>query len=129
MHLSRSVTSPWYALFTLGVIVIFLEETSYGQHYLGFASPEYFEANNKQSEMNLHNLYGDKPSSTLRRIANTGLPLFCIAAPALVMRFRNDAYEPRGWAWYIMPRWELVLWVIVAALISPIRKMGGFSGW
>jgi hypothetical protein len=38
------------------VLFILLEEMSYGQHWLGFSTPEGFEAN-QQNETNLHNFY------------------------------------------------------------------------
>lgn len=38
------------------VLFILLEEMSYGQHWLGFGTPDAFEAN-QQNETNLHNFY------------------------------------------------------------------------
>lgn len=124
----------WFALFALGSIFMFLEETSFGQHVIGFESPEYFKEHNKQQELSLHNLAGDAPSSTLRQIANTGLPIFAIILPLVAGHFRKkrqaspDAKSnlPK-WVWLIMPGWELALWVVLAALVSPVRKLGGFS--
>src|SRR5690606_17879648 len=103
-----------------------LEEISYGQHFLGFSSPEVFAENNKQGEMNLHNLFDDKPSSTLRSIANVGLPVLGIALP-IIVGLQAWGYRRRNWSWYLLPRWELFLWVIFSMLVSPIRKMGNFS--
>ena len=125
----------WFALFALGSIFMFLEETSFGQHVIGFESPAYFKEHNKQQELSLHNLAGDKPSSTLRQIANTGLPIFAIVLPLVAghLRKKREASPDSGaklpaWIWLIMPGWELALWVILAALVSPVRKLGGFSG-
>ena len=117
----------WHTLFIIGAVFMLLEETSYGQHYFNFESPAYFEEHNKQDEMNLHNLYGDKPSSTLRRIANVGLPVFGIALPWFVMSRDPKAYERTRWAWYTLPHKELILWVLLAALVSPIRNTDFFS--
>ena len=117
----------WHTLFILGAVFMFLEETSYGQHYFNFESPAYFEEHNKQDEMNLHNLYGDKPSSMLRRVANVGLPVFGILMPWIVMSRDPKAYERARWAWYTLPHKELVLWVLLAALTSPIRNTDFFS--
>lgn len=40
----------------LAVLVLLLEETSYGQHYFGWGTPAQFEGNTQQ-ETNLHNFY------------------------------------------------------------------------
>lgn len=40
----------------VAVLVLLLEETSYGQHYFGWATPSQFEGN-LQQETNLHNFY------------------------------------------------------------------------
>lgn len=117
----------WHTLFVLGAVFMLLEETSYGQHYFQYDSPAYFEEHNKQNEMNLHNLYGDKPSSMLRRVANVGLPVFGIALPWIVLSRDPKAYERLRWAWYILPKKELILWVLLAALVSPIRNTDFFS--
>jgi hypothetical protein len=112
----------WFVAFAAGALFMFLEETSFGQHYWGYDSPDFFEQHNKQSEMNLHNLMGDKPSSTLRRIADAGLPVFAIVAPLVFGRGR-DAYRRGHWTWYILPRWEMAAWVVLAAVSSPVRKL------
>ncbi|TCD16249.1 hypothetical protein [Oricola cellulosilytica] len=41
---------------TLAVLILLLEETSYGQHYFGWEAPPAFEGN-LQQETNLHNFY------------------------------------------------------------------------
>ena len=45
-----------YGLFTLLLGFVAFEEISWGQRLLGVQSPEFFEANNSQSEITLHNL-------------------------------------------------------------------------
>jgi len=43
-------------VFAFGCLFLFLEEISYGQHFLGWKSPEYFTDRNLQDETNIHNL-------------------------------------------------------------------------
>lgn len=45
-----------YVLLAFFFFVAFGEELSWGQHYLGFATPEAIEELNQQEEFNLHNL-------------------------------------------------------------------------
>ena len=51
-----SLAAVLMSIFTLGCLFLLGEEISYGQHVFGWASPEYFQAHNTQSETNLHNL-------------------------------------------------------------------------
>jgi hypothetical protein len=116
-----------YVLVSLVSLFMLLEETSYGQHYFGFESPDVFQEHNKQQETNLHNLWNDAPSSTLRNIANIALPMLGIVLPLIITLRPNWNYRRGSWSWYLFPRWELVLWVVLSMLISPIRKFGGWS--
>ena len=46
----------WLALAALGSLYIAGEEASWGQHYLGWGTPEVWQALNDQNETNLHNI-------------------------------------------------------------------------
>lgn len=117
----------WYVLIAAGALFVCLEEISYGQHLMGWQAPEYFQEHNKQREMNLHNLYGDGVSSTLRKVVNTALPLGAILVPLVLMR-RPESFRRGDWTWYTVPRLEMAVWVAVAGLSSAVRKLGGFTG-
>lgn len=59
IKLPRVFSLPGWVLLglvSLGVCLLLLEETSYGQHYFGWGSPDYF-ASNAQYETNFHNFY------------------------------------------------------------------------
>ncbi|WP_299869966.1 hypothetical protein [uncultured Hoeflea sp.] len=52
-----SIPGRWIAsAMVLAVLLLLLEETSYGQHYFGWSTPAVFEGN-LQMETNLHNFY------------------------------------------------------------------------
>ena len=57
LHLRRGRKNAWFCLF-LGMtfFVAFGEETSWGQNWFRFSTPEAFWEINKQEELNLHNL-------------------------------------------------------------------------
>lgn len=116
----------WYLLLAAGALFVCLEEISYGQHMMGWQSPEYFEEHNKQGEMNVHNLYGDALSSGMRKAVNTALPLGAILIPLVLMR-RDASYRRGDWTWYTVPKLEIAVWVAVAGLSSAVRKLGDFS--
>lgn len=111
----------WFALFILGGLFMCLEEISYGQTFFQWESPRWFAEHSKQQETNLHNLFGDKPSSMLRRIAEIGLPILAILLPLLFMRHPRG-YQPDHFSYYLLPRWETAGWVVLALATSPVRK-------
>ncbi len=47
---------PWTVLLVLGCIYIVGEEVSWGQHLVGWGTPEWMDRLNDQGEMNLHNI-------------------------------------------------------------------------
>jgi hypothetical protein len=47
--------TAWVGVFVLGVFYIAGEEISWGQHYFGWGTPEWYQAVNDQQETNLHN--------------------------------------------------------------------------
>lgn len=107
----------WFLLlFGVAAIFVALEEISYGQHYLGYDSPEWAEQYNKQKEVNLHNLGGDLMSVVMRRVAEIGLPFFGIIVPFVIMRY-PVAYTPQDWTYYIMPRHELIMLLVLCVVI------------
>lgn len=116
----------WFRLFAIGAILMGLEEISYGQHFIGFTSPDWFETASKQQEVNLHNLYGDKPARILRRLIEVGMPIFGIAIPLACMAVREAWTKPR-FGFYIFPRLEMVMWTLLAALVTPVRKLSGLT--
>ena len=56
----KSLSYRWlgllYILFAAIIAVFAMEEISWGQRLLGFGTPDYFDRNNMQREVNLHNL-------------------------------------------------------------------------
>lgn len=64
----------WLLLFSLGCVYFAGEEISWGQHFMGWSSPEFFRVHNIQSETNIHNL----------GLSVDRIPKFLVAAVVLV---------------------------------------------
>ena len=111
-----------FGLFALTALFVGLEEMSYGQHLAGFGSPEWFETNNAKNEVNLHNLYGNKPSRLIRAVGSIVIPVFCVVLPLLYLRRRED-WTPGHWQHYLLPRWELFALVIMAQVATLPNKL------
>lgn len=112
----------FYFLFALGASFIALEEMSYGQHLFGWESPQWFATHNEQMETNLHNLFGSSPGETFNTLSHILFPMGFILLPVLVMR-RNSEYQPDHWAYYLLPKSQLITVVAVPPLLEVLRKL------
>ncbi len=85
----RPLLWAWLAVAALGSLYIAGEEASWGQHYLGWGTPEAWQGLNDQSETNLHNLSSwldQKPRALLELgviIGGIAVPLAALRWPAI----------------------------------------------
>jgi len=101
--LSNKSLRPWLIAYTFSVFYFLGEDQNWGQHYIGWASPEFFLEHNKEKETNLHNMsswFNQKPRGLME--------LWIIVAGILV---------PLGWE---KPRQMLSKWV--PAILWPNRN-------
>jgi hypothetical protein len=79
----------WLALAALGAFYVAGEEASWGQHYLGWGTPETWQSVNDQGETNLHNTSSwldQKPRTLLELGVIVGgliIPLFALRRPGI----------------------------------------------
>ncbi len=107
--LRERVASRWFgpfcAVMALGCLFFAGEEASWGQHWFGFAPPEYVAARNDQAEFNLHN--DSVLGPLLDSFPRTLLTLAALVGGILVpfTRRRRDvrpdfaSASPLGWLW------------------------------
>lgn len=55
-HGEQILVSGFYALFSVGLIFIAMEEVAWGQWFFGFETPEFWREVNNQEELTFHNL-------------------------------------------------------------------------
>jgi hypothetical protein len=113
-----------YLAFAAGALFAGLEEVSYGQHLVGWDSPRWFAEQNAQRETNLHNLFADRPGRALRNLALTIVALGGIVVPGVLMRVPG-AYGRGSWAYYLLPRGELVPLAGAILLMRLVRVLPG----
>ena len=70
-------------IYTLGIIYFFLEEVSWGQHYLNWETFEIFKVLNNQGETNIHNI-----SNLFDQLPRSILTLWCGFSIFLVKVFK-----------------------------------------
>ena len=103
--------------FALAAFVVAFEEVSWGQHLFGWTTPSWFDTHNKQAEINLHNLAGNKPSNWLRTVAYVVFPAGFLVLP-LVATALPGAYRPGHWTYYLLPRLELATLIVLSSVVT-----------
>ncbi|VAX23987.1 hypothetical protein MNBD_NITROSPINAE04-1696 [hydrothermal vent metagenome] len=81
--------------FGLTAVWVCLEEISYGQHFIGYSTPDWFLAHNKNREFNFHNLDKDAPSYALKTAGYVLVSTVGIVAP-LIARSMKIGYAISG---------------------------------
>ena len=55
-HSGWNLTSSFYAVFSVGLIFVAMEEVSWGQWFVEFDTPSFLAEVNSQGELNIHNI-------------------------------------------------------------------------
>ena len=90
----------WCSAMAIGGIYLSGEEASWGQHYIGWSTPEFWQQVNDQQETNLHNvsnLLDQLPRAILQAgivITGTLYPVLLLTRPGFLPRRFNFLYPP-----------------------------------
>jgi len=96
----------WVLMWALACIYFAGEESSWGQHYFGWHSPELFQAVNRQQETNIHNIsswFDRKP----RAMVEIWIMVAGLAVPAWRW-LRGRPADPSGIGYWVLPTAALV---------------------
>ncbi|MEH6405365.1 MAG: hypothetical protein V7750_18480 [Sneathiella sp.] len=124
----RALPANWLPYFygILGLACLYFagEEASWGQHWLGWATPEGFKELNDQGETNLHNMSSwldQKPRLLVELSAIIGgvlLPLY--------RKYKGTHFTPGSWQSFFWPTWVCFPVSLVIGVIKlPDRLIGG----
>lgn len=119
----------WLALIILGSFYFGGEEASWGQHWLGWETPEQIGRLNDQGETNLHNTSAwldQKPRLLLELGVLTGgllYPLF------LWLRRQARPRDPGGLHFWLWPTQQLLPTAILAIGIGLPQRLEKWFGW
>ena len=108
----------WLFLLLLGSIYFLGEEVSWGQHLVGWSTPDWYTeaTGNRQDETNLHNInswYNQKP----RHLFQAWVVIGGIIVP-LWWRFgRRTWVEPTRFSYWFWPTWVCILSATLAILV------------
>lgn len=79
-------------VFAFGCLFLFCEETSFGQHFFHWTTPEGLAAINKQNELNLHNTT-DWLDKYPRLVLSIGILIFGLIMPIVANKKQNFAVK------------------------------------
>lgn len=122
---ARALTA-WFALAGAGCLYLAGEELSWGQHLIGWETPEWLATVNDQGETNLHNV-----SSWLDQKPRTLLELWVLAALAIACAGlrRGKAPDPENpWHWY-WPGPHVIPGALLAVLVRLPERVESWTEW
>ena len=100
----RALPATWtifYLAFSACLLLIAMEEISWGQWFFHFHTPESIARINTQQEFNVHNLNGIGGKTEWLRLG-FGVGGFIGIALGCVPAFRAVAASPKLWAWFLV---------------------------
>ena len=126
-RLPSSRLTLWLFLVTLACVYIAGEEISWGQHLLGWETPEPLQAINDQRETNLHNIsswFDQKPRLLLE---------LWILAGGIFLPLRNSLsgirYQTNDWRYWFWPSAILLPTGLLAILVKFPERLENLFGW
>lgn len=115
--------SVWFGMLGLACFYFAGEEASWGQHWLGWATPDSIKELNDQGETNLHNMSSwldQKP----RLIVELSAIIGGVIVP-IVFRVRKISIARESWQFYFWPTWVCLPVSLIVGLIKlPDRIFG-----
>lgn len=106
----------WFLLHAIGAFYFAGEEISWGQHFLGWSTPETLGALNDQNETNLHNIsswFDQKPRLALVLWAIIG----GFVTPLLILFGKVGMQGPKHWRYWVLPPQVCMVTGLITALV------------
>ena len=112
--------ASWYILVAFLAALFFAEEISWGQHWIGWETPEFFQERNVQKETNLHNF--SKPlERTLKWALAIAVGLGGILTPLVVANLGPERVPVR-WRW-VLPTFACLPTAVMAVILGTADRV------
>lgn len=122
-RLPSVMLAVWYGILGLACFYFAGEEASWGQHWLGWATPDSIKELNDQGETNLHNMSSwldQKPRLMVELSAIIGGVIMPI-----VFHIRKFSFPQNSWKFYFWPTWVCLPVSLIVGLVKlPDRIFG-----
>ncbi len=128
-RLPASWLTAWLALILLGSVYFGGEEASWGQHWLGWETPDAVRGLNDQGETNLHNTSSwldQKPRLLLELGVLTGGLLYPLI---LWLRRQPRPIDPADFHYWLWPGRQLLPTALLAIAIGLPQRLEKWFGW
>jgi hypothetical protein len=112
--------------FAMGMFFVAMEEIAWGQHLLGFSTPDFLRGLNRQGETTLHNLSGLHGRTEVLRL------LFGVGGLAGVALERSQAWRPVAAPHLLLPWFAVIAAHAVLDLYAdflPVPRHTNFLLW
>jgi hypothetical protein len=100
--LPRRWLGAWFLACAFGCVLYAGEEASWGQHWFGWSSPEFFAERNRQGEINLHNMGKYSTQRVPKLLLSVGILGGGLLLP-LLRRARGRELDPAIPASWLLP--------------------------
>ena len=124
LHLAPKAFLVFYAL---GCLYFLGEEASWGQHWFGWETSEFFKQINDQQETNLHNTH-ELLDRVPKGIVSLAIFIGGIAVP-LYMRRKSLVIDYQQAFWWLFPTWICLPTAIFATVATWPSKIEKATGW
>lgn len=111
-----------------GCIYILGEETSWGQHYMQWETPDWLGDINQQDETNLHNVHNI--FGVVPKIGLEWSIYICGIFLALKFRKNNTVFDPKtNWQYWILPTFIIFPSALFAFILRIIDRFENWFDW
>jgi hypothetical protein len=117
----------WLLFYAAGAFYFAGEEASWGQHLIGWDTPEGIAKLNDHGETNLHNITNwadEKPKQVVDFASMFGgiaLPLFLL--------LRGIRLDPRGWMYWFVPTLAVLPSCLLATVLKSFERLRDLLQW
>ncbi|RJP32507.1 MAG: hypothetical protein C4527_06005 [Candidatus Omnitrophota bacterium] len=122
-HFPHRWLGAWILVLGLGAFYFAGEEVSWGQHYFGWLTPDWWAALNDQGETNIHNtsdLFDHRP-----RLALNCATMVCMIVPLLLYKKRKQWNVEQDWREWFWPTTAIIPSALISALVGLPQKFYG----
>ncbi len=105
----------WLACLFLGCVYFMGEELSWGQHFIGWNTPEVWKIMNYQNETNIHNFDREFMGSYFSKLPKTFLTSIVILSGTLIPLSRKFVSPLNHWVWPPRGIWCVSLLIILTS--------------
>ncbi|MDJ0949230.1 MAG: hypothetical protein QNJ94_09930 [Alphaproteobacteria bacterium] len=117
----------WLLACIIGCLFFAGEEASWGQHWFGWESPEFFRDHNRHGETNLHNIGLQTTSRIPKFILSAGIVALGLIVP-LIQRRRRIAFDPvTNRLYWFLPTSAGMVWVVFLIITRLIERAKTWS--